>query len=50
MLSNAIKFTEHGFIKIKATLSPDKNKVKFSVEDTGSGIEEERIKFLGQPY
>ena len=37
-LSNAIKFTEHGEIRISATLTPEQDAVVFAVADTGVGI------------
>jgi signal transduction histidine kinase/uncharacterized protein YcfL len=39
LLSNALKFTDEGFIKIK--MENTKNSVMISVEDTGSGIHPE---------
>lgn len=45
LLSNALKFTFTGFIKIKiqniSSDSPDKCSLQFSVEDSGIGIKEE---------
>ena len=46
LLSNAIKFTDRGHVKLKvAVLDRDKDnfKIKFSVEDTGIGIVEEKL-------
>ncbi len=43
LLSNAGKFTTSGYVKLAATIiskTTNKIQVKFSVEDTGSGIEE----------
>ena len=37
-ISNALKFTERGVVKVEATLSPDGKDVTFSVADTGIGI------------
>jgi signal transduction histidine kinase len=36
-ISNALKFTEHGHVKVSARLGPDET-VVFAVEDTGIGI------------
>lgn len=37
-ISNAIKFTEHGEVRVSAQLSEDRRMVRFSVADTGIGI------------
>lgn len=37
-ISNALKFTEHGHVRVTAALSADANLITFSVEDTGIGI------------
>jgi signal transduction histidine kinase len=37
-LSNALKFTQHGQVRIAATLSQDQQTVHFAVTDTGIGI------------
>jgi DNA-binding response OmpR family regulator/anti-sigma regulatory factor (Ser/Thr protein kinase) len=37
-LSNALKFTQHGEVRIAATLSQDQQTVCFTVTDTGIGI------------
>ena len=40
-LSNALKFTQHGEVRISATLSQDQKTVSFAVKDTGIGIAQE---------
>ncbi|HEX4330928.1 MAG TPA: ATP-binding protein [Usitatibacter sp.] len=37
-ISNALKFTERGSVRVSATLSPDAASVAFAVADTGIGI------------
>ena len=37
-VSNALKFTERGLVKVEARLSPDGREVTFAVSDTGIGI------------
>jgi signal transduction histidine kinase len=37
-ISNALKFTESGEVRVRATLSSDRTSVVFSVADTGIGI------------
>jgi len=49
MLSNAIKFTEHGSISLKASLleeGDDWQKILITIQDTGIGIKEEYINHL----
>ena len=46
LISNALKFTEQGEVRISADLSPDGRSVTFAVADTGIGIateDQERI-------
>jgi PAS domain S-box-containing protein len=46
LLSNAIKFTDIGHVKLKVSVldsDKDRLKIKFSVEDTGIGIPEEKL-------
>jgi len=45
LMGNAVKFTEHGSVRLKAWVSEDfdtrKIRVRFQIEDTGIGIDEE---------
>ncbi len=41
LISNAIKFTDEGYIAISATYLPERSIVEFRIEDTGIGISEE---------
>jgi PAS domain S-box-containing protein len=53
LVSNAIKFTEHGEIYIevsKASEKEDKIELLFSVRDTGIGIPSDRIHKLFRPF
>ena len=46
LISNALKFTEHGEVRVSVGLSPDGRSVAFAVADTGIGIapeDQERI-------
>lgn len=48
LVSNALKFTEHGFVKIM--VSSDKKSYTFKVQDSGIGLSEQEIKGLFQKY
>lgn len=53
LMSNAIKFTEHGTIIVKAEVeseTDDSAVITFSVSDTGIGISEEGLKVLFTPF
>jgi len=52
ILGNAIKFTQHGGVKIKASheLIEGKSKISIRVIDTGVGIETDQIAHLFQPF
>ncbi len=51
LLSNALRYTEHGAVLVHVRESSDRNdgRLSFSVEDTGSGVSEERRAQLFQP-
>jgi two-component system sensor histidine kinase/response regulator len=53
LIGNAVKFTDHGDIVVKATLggmTEDSVKVRFSVTDTGIGLSDVARKRLFQPF
>jgi signal transduction histidine kinase len=53
LLTNSLKFTTEGFIKLSAFIISDSEEafnVRFQVEDTGIGIEEEVRKKLFKPF
>ncbi|MFJ2366624.1 transporter substrate-binding domain-containing protein [Pseudomonas sp. NPDC087697] len=54
LISNAIKFTEHGQVKIKVTLqpasAPDRMAMELSVNDTGVGISKDDQRRLFEPF
>jgi len=49
-ISNALKFTENGHVKVCATLLPQSDSVRFDVEDTGIGIAEEHQQIVFEEF
>lgn len=49
-ISNALKFTSNGDIKIKADLDIKENKLVFSVSDTGIGIDEKDQAYIFEEF
>jgi signal transduction histidine kinase/CheY-like chemotaxis protein len=49
-LSNAIKFTERGEVRIWAQIDPATDTIGFSVRDTGIGIAEDQIGVIWQEF
>ena len=49
-ISNALKFTEAGEITIKVALNANQNLVKFSVTDTGVGIEASDLRLIFEEF
>jgi signal transduction histidine kinase len=50
IISNAIKYTEKGEVRISAALTPDQRSVIFNVTDTGIGIPTEDQERIFQPF
>jgi signal transduction histidine kinase/CheY-like chemotaxis protein len=50
LVSNALKFTEHGEIRVSAALSSDQQNVEFRVSDTGIGIAPEDQDVIFQEF
>ncbi|HRJ71773.1 MAG TPA: PAS domain S-box protein [Terrimicrobiaceae bacterium] len=48
--SNAVKFTESGFIRITVRREPTPERVRFDIIDTGIGIPAENVNRLFQPF
>ncbi|SDU12958.1 PAS domain S-box-containing protein [Verrucomicrobium sp. GAS474] len=49
LLGNAVKFTDHGGVGFHVTRG-EGSQIRFSIEDTGIGIAEEKIDLLFQPF
>jgi len=50
LLTNAVKFTNEGFIRYGFTVFPDKDEVIFSVQDTGIGIPQNKQKIIFERF
>ncbi len=50
LISNAVKFTENGFVKISIIISQQGKKLKFEVEDSGIGIAKEDIEQIFEKF
>jgi PAS domain S-box-containing protein len=53
LLSNSIKFTEKGFVRLKISVNSSNKKqitLKFSIEDSGIGISQTQQELLFQPF
>ena len=51
LLSNAVKFTpEHGRVALQVKTNPDRDRIQFSITDTGIGIAPEDLGRLFQPF
>ncbi len=53
LVGNAIKFTDNGRVVLKVELlqeNPVEHLVRFSVQDSGPGIEQDEIEYLTEPY
>ncbi len=49
-ISNALKFTEHGEVRVTASFDPATDCVTFAVSDTGIGIAESDIEMIWQEF
>ncbi|MEJ1936691.1 ATP-binding protein, partial [Nostoc sp. NIES-2111] len=50
VLGNAVKFTESGHVHLRVSISSDKDQITFTVDDTGLGIESNKIPSLFDPF
>jgi two-component system sensor histidine kinase ChiS len=50
LVSNAVKFTSEGYVRITAQHVPDERVVTVSVEDTGIGIAPEHIEVIFERF
>ena len=53
LLANAVKFTDAGWVRLRGTVVADDGRrleLRFEVQDTGPGIEPERLALLFEPF
>jgi signal transduction histidine kinase len=50
LTSNALKFTEEGYIEITVRPTGEPDRVEFSVRDTGRGLDADALRTLFQPF
>jgi len=50
LLSNALKFTEHGSITVRVNVDEDRCPVRIDVSDTGVGIPEDRLETIFEAF
>ncbi|MFN7694399.1 MAG: ATP-binding protein [Burkholderiales bacterium] len=50
LYSNAIKYTAKGGIQVEVLLNAERSELLIAVEDTGSGIPEDKLKLIFEPY
>ncbi|GAB3442378.1 sensor histidine kinase [Massilia solisilvae] len=49
-ISNALKFTEHGAVTVRARLLADTDDIAFAVADTGIGISQENLQLIFEEF
>ena len=52
LVANAVKFTDHGVVAVRATAEPDEDRVRLRVDvaDTGVGVPPSKLTDLFQPF
>ncbi|WNC70125.1 ATP-binding protein [Thalassotalea nanhaiensis] len=50
LTSNAVKFTEQGFINVSLSYNEDRSEVIFSVTDTGIGLSKDKLEHIFAPF
>ncbi|WP_048694536.1 response regulator [Catenovulum maritimum] len=50
LVSNSVKFTEKGYIRLEISYIPEKNELQFKVTDTGIGMDSQTIEKLFKPF
>ncbi|MCC2683022.1 MAG: histidine kinase [Nitrosospira multiformis] len=49
-MTNALKFTERGYVRLSITLCPESSLVRFEVSDTGIGIDPENLQLIFEEF
>lgn len=50
LVSNSVKFTESGLVRLEVDLTSDKSMLLFSVQDTGRGISEDQLEVIFEAF
>jgi PAS domain S-box-containing protein len=50
LVSNAVKFTESGSVRLEVVLSEDETMLQFNVHDTGRGIPEDQLEVIFEAF
>ena len=50
VFSNAIKFTDEGYVKIKVCKADDENKIMVEIADSGIGMESSQLESIFEPF
>ncbi len=50
LISNAVKFTEHGFVRVVVGYDTDTQRLHVSINDTGIGIPPDRLRTIFEPF
>ena len=50
LMGNAVKFTDHGFVRLRVSRPADEDRVRFTVEDSGPGIPAEYLERIFEAF
>jgi signal transduction histidine kinase/CheY-like chemotaxis protein/HPt (histidine-containing phosphotransfer) domain-containing protein len=50
ILSNAVKFTDHGGVRVEVSYLPDDARIKFAIIDSGIGLKPDQVEKLFTPF
>jgi len=50
LMGNAVKFTDHGYVRLRVSRPADEDRVRFTVEDSGPGIPAEYLERIFEAF